>query len=911
MLFPGNSRWNKYLAGPSDRSSSSTNEMTVRRSRYSSVPPGYFASTKGHSALKRWSYAPQSRSALYEDTYIPEVIRPRSYYDTSREENDIRRGVNDELVYTSNLMDDTYDVAAKSRSRDQMLLRDAARALPSTMPAIQDKKTTSLTPARRFSPRSTSSITPSCIKKPIAYPRLAPPIYRGTTNVQPLGILTKLDWTSPLRKYQIPELYNGDDVSEISSYTTPTQSERSSPERDDGTGPRRYKARRLPHRKVGNYYKQLVQRRAVRPGTNPRYYPYLDVESIASNDDLVSNGEYRDDDDDYQDYQSVTDGGDGDYYYVNRERSPSPIEYIPFGPRSRMNFDSDDYKCQVPSMTDYAVSHYHPSKKEPDFDPDKSRIKDDLVFHDVVAHTAHKAREALKHVDLDQYDNASLVISVEGEYKDPIKGENMGFHYIARPLTLKGPMLAGPATYASTASDSAFSRYMDDSRAFRAEVRNRLETGYKTLSEITSKYKGHSYPIITSSHRNFSRALSPVRGSSYIPRSSSPVRYSSESLPISNLRKRLEDIENRFKASGYGKRLDTDITDSLVVFPVSQKEGMKALNDHLPGHANTVELYQGSAKGTELSTLEKINIKVTGNDQTIALFIPFIFAFLTRNSIKHDVYNIQVDTETYVSPRSSVTSNRVRATSVVARPAPLTSRAVSCPPTSRRSNQAALVGNKVEISTPHRRRPKSNYAANKMRELKREEREYEVEAIPTQITTGLKATTVSPLYGGKSHWDEEGHVTKPKNLMSWKYRIESRVPPGDYFFPIKTIGHVREKLLHVKEQMDRHKQLMDRYLPNEDTDTDVKTKIMNMYVDMEQHNPYLFRRREGLLTTKSCENSPPSSILRSPTPRRAASVQPTATLKPSDGYQPMSDVRRRVRRVICKNRGNPRFFKTD
>ncbi|XP_052063261.1 uncharacterized protein LOC127702959 isoform X13 [Mytilus californianus] len=337
MLFPGNSRWNKYLAGPSDRSS---NEMTVRRSRYSSVPPGYFASTKGHSALRKWSYAPTSRASLYEDTYIPEVIRPRSYYDTSREENEIRRGVNDELIYTSNLMDDTYDLASKSRNRDQILLRDATRAL--------------------------------------------------------------------------------------------------------------------------------------------------------------------------------------------------------------------------------------------------------------------------------------------------------------------------------------------------------------------------------------------------------------------------------------------------------------------------------------------------------------------------------VDTETYASPRSSVTSNRLRATSVVNRPAPLTSRAVSCPPTSRRSNQ--------------------------------------------------------PLYGGKSHWDEEGKVTKPKNLMSWKYRIESRVPPGDYFFPIKTIGHVRDKLLHVKEQMDRHKQLMDRYLPDEDSQTDVKTKIMNMYVDMEQHNPYLFRGREGLITTKSCENSPPSSILRSPTPRRAA---PTATIKPSDGYQPMSDVRRRVRRVICKNRGNPRFFKTD
>ena len=77
-------------------------------------------------------------------------------------------------------------------------------------------------------------------------------------------------------------------------------------------------------------------------------------------------------------------------------------------------------------------------------------------------------------------------------------------------------------------------------------------------------------------------------------------------------------------------------------------------------------------------------------------------------------------------------------------------------------------------------------------------------------------------------------------FVQWfQYRIESRVPPGDNLFPIKTIGHIRDRLLHVKEQMDRHKQLMDRYLPDEDTSatTDVKTKIMNMYVDMEQHNP--------------------------------------------------------------------------
>lgn len=51
--------------------------------------------------------------------------------DTAREENEIRRDVNSELIYTSNLLDDTYDVAAKSRNRDQILLRDATKALVS------------------------------------------------------------------------------------------------------------------------------------------------------------------------------------------------------------------------------------------------------------------------------------------------------------------------------------------------------------------------------------------------------------------------------------------------------------------------------------------------------------------------------------------------------------------------------------------------------------------------------------------------------------------------------------------------------------------------------------------------------------------------------------------------------------
>lgn len=480
---------------------------------------------------------------------------------------------------------------------------------PSSNKPADKKNSASLTPARRFqTTRSPTTLQPLFTKSPTAYPRLAPPMYKSTTNVQPLGILTKLDWTSPLRKYPIPgRLSNGDDLSEISSYTTPTQSVRSSPETDLSPVPRRFKGRTGSRRKVGKYYKRLMQRRAARPGSNP----YMDVESIESDDvgDVVSNGEYNDDD--Y--YQTeVTDTGYGDYYLVDKERSPSPVEYVPFGPRNRINFESGEYDCHVPSLPDLAMSPYIP-EKEKNITSGSSRITDDLLFHSIVARTAAKAREALQNVNLDEYDNASLVISVEGEYKDPVRGENMGFHYIARPLTLKGPMLAGPATYASTASDSAFSRYMDDMRSFREQIRNRLETGYKTLSEVTSKYPSHSYPIIASSHRGYSRALSPPRSTSQIPSHTALTHtHSSESMPISNLRRRLEEIENRYKKMGYGKRLDEFSGDSLVVYPISEKGSIAAITapEKLPGHTKTVDLYQASVRGSELSTLEKINIKV-------------------------------------------------------------------------------------------------------------------------------------------------------------------------------------------------------------------------------------------------------------------------------------------------------------
>jgi len=53
--------------------------------------------------------------------------------DTTGEENEIRRNVNRELMFSNHAVDDTFDLAARSRNRDQTLLREATNAIVSTL----------------------------------------------------------------------------------------------------------------------------------------------------------------------------------------------------------------------------------------------------------------------------------------------------------------------------------------------------------------------------------------------------------------------------------------------------------------------------------------------------------------------------------------------------------------------------------------------------------------------------------------------------------------------------------------------------------------------------------------------------------------------------------------------------------
>ena len=75
--------------------------------------------------------------------------------------------------------------------------------------------------------------------------------------------------------------------------------------------------------------------------------------------------------------------------------------------------------------------------------------------------------------------------------------------------------------------------------------------------------------------------------------------------------------------------------------------------------------------------------------------------------------------------------------------------------------------------------------------------------------------------------------------MWLQYRLDARVSPDDLLYQPKTYTTIHSQLRNVQDKMDRHRQLMDRYLNTEikPHTEDVRTKIMSMYVDLEERNP--------------------------------------------------------------------------
>jgi len=92
---------------------------------------GLIQSTKGHSVLKKWAYGSRAGGADYDDSYVERYVPtfvPR-HYDTGREEREIHRGVDREIIFSDHMMDECYDTARKSHNKDAALLREATAAV--------------------------------------------------------------------------------------------------------------------------------------------------------------------------------------------------------------------------------------------------------------------------------------------------------------------------------------------------------------------------------------------------------------------------------------------------------------------------------------------------------------------------------------------------------------------------------------------------------------------------------------------------------------------------------------------------------------------------------------------------------------------------------------------------------------
>ena len=357
-------------------------------------------------------------------------------------------------------------------------------------------------------------------------------------------------------------------------------------------------------RRLGNYYDRLLSRRATQPtGAEGKYWPYIDVDDIENTytGDLLS------------DTESAAEGGDSyiiqskgssdyDSPYTYETSSPhtyetssphtystsSPHTYAtssPYTYETPYTYDDEDsenipsfeyvpYRPKIRALSperDYSklsIAPYMPKR-----DPSKTSVSDDIAFNAIVAASAERARKALERVNWGNYDEAGLVLSVEGEYKPPSSDVPLGFRYVSRPLTLKEPISRIVSVYDS---DNAFTKYLKDSQHFREGVRSRLEEGYKALD---STYKSY-VPAITSVSDHTAAYKSPV---------------------LSPYRKRLRETEGY----NYGH--------SLELYPVTSRASTLSLpssREAIPD-SHAIRLYDSTHDpSAKLSTFDKVQIKV-------------------------------------------------------------------------------------------------------------------------------------------------------------------------------------------------------------------------------------------------------------------------------------------------------------
>ncbi|XP_025114831.1 uncharacterized protein LOC112576527 isoform X3 [Pomacea canaliculata] len=148
--------------------------------------------------------------------------------------------------------------------------------------------------------------------------------------------------------------------------------------------------------------------------------------------------------------------------------------------------------------------------------------------------------------------------------------------------------------------------------------------------------------------------------------------------------------------------------------------------------------------------------------------------------------------------------------------------------------KAAIIASKLEPDPIKRRRPRSQFAADKLRNMRKEAQE---SVYTGTASAGMTASTppLPRLTERKAIRTEEG-FSKPKNILSWQYRVESRIPPNDLLYQPSSFIRIREQVRNAQERMDRHRQLLDRYLPDSEDTGDIAAKVLRKTSELEKRN---------------------------------------------------------------------------
>ncbi|XP_035828887.1 uncharacterized protein LOC101852657 isoform X3 [Aplysia californica] len=162
--------------------------------------------------------------------------------------------------------------------------------------------------------------------------------------------------------------------------------------------------------------------------------------------------------------------------------------------------------------------------------------------------------------------------------------------------------------------------------------------------------------------------------------------------------------------------------------------------------------------------------------------------------------------------------------------------------------KAAIIGSRMEAGDGAKKvkRPRSQFAADKLREFKIQDIEEGVYYRPANASGSLRASR-PPLY-----------------------RVESRLSPDDLIYQPSSYIRLREQVRDVQEKMDRQRQLLDRYLDTDNMSTST------------------YRKSEG------------GSSVKIPA-YYAAGGDPD--------NRPVSDLRRKLRRTIAKAKNNPDYYR--